>query len=157
MEKNKTIFDYAGDVLTILGFSMLVMNIFTLAFGEDAREFSALFSLGGKGIPAAVVFEYLGLSVLITVFKAVFFTDMLIKKMSLVKRTVCMLLLTILTIALFIVIFDWFPVDMWIPWVMFFVSFGISLGISLLVTVLKEKTENKRMEEALLKLMERKD
>lgn len=157
MEKKKTIFDYIAQVMTILGFSVLVMNIFCVAFGESAKEFSALFAMGNGGLPAAVVFQYLILSVLIVLLKTIFFTDILIKKMSVAWRTVCMLLTIIVTIAVFVVIFDWFPIDMWLPWVMFLISFGISFGISLGVTVLKEKTENRRMEEALRKLKDRKE
>lgn len=157
MEKKKTIFDYTAQVMTILGFSMLVMNIFCMIFGDSAKEFSTLFALGSGGLPAVVVFQYLILSILIVLFKTIFFTDILIKKLSLALRTVFMLLATIAVIALFVVIFDWFPIDMWLSWVMFLICFGISFAISLGVTVLKEKTENSRMEEALRRLKERKD
>ena len=39
MEKKKTVFDYLAQVLIVFGFTMLVMNIFCLAFGTLQRVF----------------------------------------------------------------------------------------------------------------------
>lgn len=60
-----------------------------------------------------------------------------------------MLLAKVAMIILFVVVFDWFPVDMWEPWVMFSLSFGLCFCISVGITVLKEKLENQKMEAAL--------
>lgn len=152
MEKKKTFFDYASEVLIIFGISMIVLNIFCMLFGEDAREFSAIFRLGNKGISIGIVFQFLCVSVLITLYRILFFTDTVIKQMSIVLRTVCMLTAAIATISVFIIVFKWFPVNMPLPWIMFLLSFGISFVISLAVMSFKEKTENKLMAEALKKL-----
>lgn len=65
-----------------------------------------------------------------------------------------MFLSIIAVIAFFIFRFDWFPVMMWQPWVMFFVCFGICAGVSVALSVLKEKSENRKMQEALERLKE---
>ncbi|MCM1559568.1 MAG: hypothetical protein NC123_08490 [Butyrivibrio sp.] len=154
MEKKKTIFDYLAQVLLIFGFAMLTLNIFCLVFGESARDLSAMFALGNKGVPTEIAFQYLCLSVLIVSAKYLFFTDALIKKMPVALRTVCMLAAVIIIIAAFVILFHWFPARMWQPWAMFFLCFGISFLGSWLVMTIKEKTENRRMEEALQKLKE---
>lgn len=152
MEKRKTIFDYLAQILMIFGFAMLMLNIFCLAFGESARGFSAMFELGGRGVPTGIAFEFLCISAIVTGLRFVFFTDTLIKQMPLWARTVCMLTAVILVIVVFIIAFGWFPANMWQPWTMFFLCFGISFVGSWLVTTIREKQENRRMEEALQKL-----
>lgn len=155
MDKKKSILDYLAQVMIVFGFAMLVMNIFCLAFGDSAKDFSSMFELGNQGIPIKTAFQFLCVSILIIGLKIVFFTDLLIKKMPIWIRTVCMLALVVIVIATFIVAFHWFPIDMWQPWVMFFVCFGISFIGSYFVMAIKEKTENRIMEEALQRLKEK--
>lgn len=154
MEDKKNIFDFAGMVLIIFGFSMMFMMVFTVICGEDARGFSTMFALGKQGVPVAVMAQFLFMAVLIVLTRWVFFTDFLIKKSSMTIRTIGMLLTVLLISAGFIIAFGWFPVNMWKPWFLFFIDFGISTGISLIVVSLKEKIENKKMEEGLKRLRE---
>ena len=155
MEEKKTIFDYLAQVMIIFGFAMLVLNIFCLFFGNAAKDISAIFELGDQGIPVEITFQFLFISALITGLRFVFFTDIIIKKMSIWLRTICMLTIVVIIIAAFIFFFNWFPVNMWQPWAMFFVCFGLSFLGSCLVVIVKEKVENKRMEEALRRLKEK--
>lgn len=155
MEEKKTIFDYLIQVMIIFGFSMLTMNIFCLIFGDAAKDFSTMFALGNRGIPVNIVFQFLCISVLIAGIRFVFFTDILIKKMPVWVRYICMLTSVVLVIVVFIILFSWFPVDMWQPWAMFFICFGLSFIGSCFVMLIKEKTENRKMKEALQRLKER--
>lgn len=152
MEEKKTVFDYLAQVLVIFGFSMLTLNIFCLAFGDSAKEFSALFQLGGRGISVETAFQFLCISLLITGVRFLFFTDAIIKKMPVYLRTVCMLTGVVAIIVVFVIAFHWFPADMWQPWAMFLLCFGISFLGSCLVMTVKEKAENRQMQEALEKL-----
>lgn len=157
MEEKKTIFDYVAQVLAILGSMILFMTISCLLFGEDAKEISSLFVLGKKGISVEIIVQLLGISILVVLFRILFFTDIIIKKMPIVVRMVCLLLMIIVTIVVFVVVFQWFPVNMWQPWAMFSVCFGVSFSVSLAVMILKEKMENEKMEEALKKLRQREE
>lgn len=152
MEERKTVFDYLGQIFTIFGITIVILNIFCLLFGEEAKEYSTMFSLGNRGLGISTMAEYLLISVIVVALRYLFFTDALIKNMSVLARTAWMILSVLFFIAGFIFIFDWFPADMWQPWVMFFVCFGVCFGISTIVTALKEKEENRRMQEALRKL-----
>lgn len=155
MEEKKTFFDYLAQVMIIFGFTMLVLNIFCLLFGNAAKEISALFELGDQGISVGIALQFLCISVLITGVRFVFFTDVIIQRMPIWLRTICMLTLIVMIIAAFIIIFNWFPVNMWQPWAMFLVCFGLSFLGSCFVLIIKEKVENKRMEEALRRLKEK--
>lgn len=152
MEEKKTVFDYLGQILMIFGFTMLTLNVFCLAFGDSAEEFSAIFQLGSRGISVETAFQFLCISSLITGVRFLFFTDTFIKKMPVALRTVCMLTAVVAIIVIFVIAFHWFPADMWQPWAMFLLCFGISFLGSCLVMAVKEKTENRRMREALEKL-----
>ena len=154
MKKNNTIFDFVGQIFMIFGFTVICLNIFCILFGEDAREYSSIFQLGGSGLSTGTMFQFLLEAVFIVILREIFFTDRLIKKISIGVRTAGMFLSVIVTIIVLVYLFDWFPVDMWLPWLCFFISFGISAGVSTAVSVLKERTENKKMEEALQRLKE---
>lgn len=67
-------------------------------------------------------------------------------------RTVLMFVCIILSIALFAGIFAWFPVNQIKPWIMFFICFFVCAFFSVLVSLLKEKSDNKKMQEALERL-----
>ena len=155
MEEKKTIFGYLAEVMIIFGFTMLMMNILCLIFGNSAKEISAMFELGSQGVPVKITFQFLCISVLNVGVRFVFFTDILIKKMSICLRTIGMLLSLTAIIASFIVIFHWFPANMWQPWVMFFLCFGLSFLGSFFTMLIKEKMENRQMEEALRRLKEK--
>lgn len=149
MEERKTIFDYLMQVMVIFGFSMMAMMCFTMLFGESAKEISALFSLGDKGLSVEIMAQFLGLSAIVVLLQYLFFTDRLIKKMSEVMRCICMVILILLIMSLFIIIFQWFPVDMWQPWVLFILCFIICFAVSTFLAILKTKLENKRLEQGL--------
>ena len=154
MEEKRTIFDYLAQVLIVFGFAMLTLNVLCLVFGNSAKDFSAMFALGDQGIPAQIVFQFLGVSVLIVGVRFLFFTDIVIKKMPIWLRTVCMLTAIVMIIAVFVIAFDWFPADMWQAWAMFFVCFILSFLGSYLVMIVRAKVENDRMDEALRRLKE---
>ena len=151
MERKKNIFDFLAQVLTIFGFMILVLNLFCRIFGESAKGYSSIFSLGAQGISAATTAQYFALSILIAAARYLFFTDRIIRRMAIWLRTVCMLGTVLLVITAFILLFDWFPVDMWVPWAMFFLCFLVCFAVSLGVSVLKGRLENRRLEEALEK------
>lgn len=155
MERNKNIFDYLAQILTIFGFSMLIMNLFCIIFGNSAQGLSSMFALGSQGVPAEIAFQYLAISALIVGIRFLFFSDRVIKNMPIPLRTVCMLGCVLVITAAFIIRFQWFPADLWIAWVMFFICFLLSFVCSYLVMLLKEKTENRKLKEALDRFKEK--
>lgn len=152
MEDRKTIFDYIGQVFMIFGITMGIMSVFCLLFGEGAQTYSTMFSLGKEGIAVDTMMQFLLVSVCTVGLRFFFFTEQFIKNMTVPLRTVAMLVSEIAVIVLFVLVFKWFPADMWSPWVMFILCFGICFAVSLSVTVIKERMENKQMEEALERL-----
>lgn len=152
MQKKETVFDYIGQIFVSFGITIAVLNIFCIWFGEEAREYSTIFSLGGEGLSVQTMLQFLLTSSIIVTLRFIFFTDGLIKKVSIAIRTIGMFGSIIVMMALFIYLFGWFPVNMWQAWAMFFICFGVCAGVSAVVSALNEKLENKKMEEALQRL-----
>lgn len=99
--------------------------------------------------------QFLLTSFLVTCMQYLFFSEKVFRHMSGNKRAVGMLLSVLGITSLEIWIFGWFPIDMWEPWVYFFLSFLISTGISICVMYLKIKAENRRLEEGLERMKEK--
>lgn len=154
MDKKPTIFDYLSQIFMIFGITILLLNIFCLIFGETAKEFSAIFTLGREGLSVKTMLQFL-LAIAITItFRSIFMADMIIKKMPLLARIIALFAAAFLNIMVFIIVCGWFPVNNLLAWIMFLISFAVSCTASTLVSILWERTENKRLAEALEKLKE---
>lgn len=152
MEKRYNFFDFATHTMVVFAISVIILNIFSLIFGNDAESYSAIFVLGNRGISAEIVFQFLALAALITGTRFTFFTYTFFKRMTISLRTICMVTAVIVEIALFSIFFNWFPANSWKPWLCFLICFGVCFVVSFLVMILKEKIENRKLDEALKRL-----
>ena len=149
MIKKDTIFDFMTNVMMIFGVSVMCLLLFTFIFGEDAKAVSTIFALGNKGIALQTLLQFFVSSFLITVLEWMFFTDKIFKKMSLTVRFILTFISIVILIAVFATIFRWFPVNMVLPWVMFLICFAVCATVSVVLSVLKEKRDNAKLQNAL--------
>lgn len=149
MIKKDTIFDFMINVMVVFAIAILSICFFTFLFGEEAEGISTLFALGEKGIPLSTVVQFLALAFMITMMQWIFFTDKIIKTLSLTLRIIFMFVMIIIMIAVFAAVFQWFPVNRIKPWIMFFICFAIYATVSVIISSLKEKKENEKLQEAL--------
>ena len=154
MDNKPTILDYLSQVFMIFGITVLTLNIFCLLFGDSAREFSTIFALGSAGLNVKTMMQFLLAIAITIVLRYIFMTDLIIKKMPLVVRIITIFAAAFLNIVVFVILCGWFPVDNLMAWIMFLISFAISCTASTAVSIFKEKTENRRLEEALNRLKE---
>ncbi len=152
MLREKTVFDFMGNVVVTYGISVICICLFTVLFGNDAKEISTIFALGENGIPIPTLIQFLFMALLITALRWLFFTDMLIKNRSIAVRSILMFTCVIFIVGVFAALFHWFPVKMVRPWAMCFISFTICTTVSVIICNLKEKSENKKLQEALERL-----
>ncbi len=149
MAKRSSIFDFFTQVFVVFGFSMICVAAFCLFFGEDGREVSTMFALGNTGVPIYTVGQYFIVAILVTSFRELFFTDKIIKNWSIAARTIAMMACDIIMVAVFAKAFGWFPVDMAEAWIGFLVSFIICTACGVGISIIKEKSENKKLQDAL--------
>ena len=154
MDKRTGILGYLSQVFMIYGITALLLNIFCLIFGEGAQTVSTIFSLESDGVAVSTSLQFLGAIALVIVLRFVFMTDILVKKMPLAFRIVAMFLGVLAVIIIFVFAFGWFPVTEIKAWIMFGVCFVLSCSISTFISVLAEKQENKKLEEALKRFKE---
>ena len=138
----------------LYGITVLILNIFCLIFGADAQTVSTIFSLGSGGIAVSTSLQFLGAIVLIIILRFVLMTDRIIKKMPLAARIITMFAGVLAVMVGFIFAFGWFPVTNVTAWIMFGICFVLSCSISTFISVLAEKQENKKLEEALKRFKE---
>ena len=156
MIKKSTIFDYLIQIMVIWGISILSLCVFCSVFGEMAKGYSSMFQLGNSGIAISTLIQYLFLSIIVASLRWLFFTDVLIKRVSILIRSIMMFVSVILLIGIFAAIFQWFPVNDMKSWMMFFVCFFVCACISVVISAIKEKSDIKKMQEALEHLKESK-
>lgn len=149
MDEKKTIFNYIAQIFATFGVIVLIFTVFTLVVGENARGYSTLFELGGKGISASVLLQLLLLAFLISVGQVLFLTDAAIKKMPMALRYFFFFLLVMAAVVVFVIVFGWFPMNNISAWIGFALSFIVCTAVSILLTNLAQRAENKKMEEAL--------
>ena len=154
MDQNFSVFKFLSQIFTIYGITTVLLNIFCVMFGESAYKFSTIFSLRSAGIGVATSFQFLLALFIITALRFIFMTDVLIKKMPLVARIIALFSGAFATIIAFIFIFNWFPSDMPIAWIMFIVCFMISCTVSTIISVIAERQENRKLDEALKRYKE---
>lgn len=154
MDKKFSLLAFLSQVFIIYGVTTGLLNIFSILFGSSAREISTLFALGDSGVSVSTSFQFLLVAFIINGLRSIFMTDTLIKQMPLAARIITMFAGAFGTIVVFIFLFGWFPADMPIAWIMFIVCFIISCLISTIISVLAEKQENRRLDEALKRYKE---
>lgn len=156
MDDRKTFLDYIGQMLSVLGAIVVIFIVLGKTVGDGAANISTLYSLGSEGISFHTLLQFLLLASLLTFLRFFFFTDTIIKAMSIAGRTVGMFASIIVVIVVMAICFAWFPVDNIHAWIGFFISFAVCAGGSLLIATLKEKGENRKLEEALKLLQKEK-
>lgn len=154
MDKKFSVLKYLSQVFMIYGITIGLLNVFCVLFGTSAHDLSTIFSLGRAGIGVATSFQFLLAVSIIVGLRSIFFTDILIKKMAIAARIIAMFASAFAVMIAFIFLFDWFPADAPLAWIMFVVCFVISCAASTLISVLAEKQENRRLEDALKRYKE---
>ena len=151
MEENRSVFDYISKVFTVFGVVILIHVVIGLLVGADASEMSTLFTLGSEGLAMATIIQLFAMSVVVIIWQTIFLTDKVIKNMSIAVRIVMMFVSVTCSVVVFVILFGWFPVKDIKAWIGFFVSFAICSVMGVLFSRMKEKAENKKMDEALEK------
>lgn len=154
MDKKKTILGYLSEIFKLYGITILLLNIFCMFFGDKAQGASTIYVFGSKGLANSTMLEFFLIITLLIVLRVLFYTDMVIKKASLVTRTILMFSCSLAISVGFVFIFDWFPVTDVQAWVMFGLGFVVGCAISTCIVALAEKQENKLLEDALKRLKE---
>ena len=139
----------------IYGITTCLLNIFCIMFGNEAVGYSTIFSLAGAGVSIATSMQFLLAVTIVIILRAVFMTDLLIKNMPLPARIAAMFASVFAVIVAFVFLFDWFPANKPLAWVMFIICFAVSSTVSVIISTAAEYQENRRLENALKRVKEK--
>ena len=156
-EDKKSVFGYIAQLLATYGAMVVIFIVFDICIGTSTVGQSTLFELGRGGLTINTLLQLLFLAVLVTIAQVVFLTDAIIKNLGMIVRNLLFIIAIFVSIVVFAVVFGWFPVNDIAAWIGFLVSFSLSMAASLLITRFIEKSENKKMQEALDKYMEKRN
>lgn len=154
MDKKFSILEFCSQVFTIYGITIALLNIFCILFGASAQEFSTIFSMGSNGLGVATSFQFLLAVLAITFLRFIFMTDILVIKMPTAARIAAMFAGTFAIALVFIIAFDWFPADLPMAWIMFLICFVVCCIAGTMISLVAEKQENRKLEEALKRYKE---
>lgn len=152
MEDRKTIFEYIAQLFTTYGIMVVIFIVINHFIGDEARRVSSLFTIGSAGLSSAMLLELLLLAFIITAAQNIFLSDILIKDMALIVRNILFFVTIMVAIAVFVIIFGWFPINEAGAWIGFIISFAVCTAVSAVFMRLEERAENKKMQEALNRL-----
>ncbi len=133
----------------IFSLTVIVFSVSGAISGEDIGIFHNLYRLGNAGVSNITIFQFMFTSLFISLIVGIFLSEKLFKNMMFLKRVIWMLICISVFMSVFIIIFDWFPIDFWPGWIGFFSSFGVCSALSILLTSWKIRKETKRYEELL--------
>ncbi len=149
MEEKKNIFNYISQLFATFGIIVTIFIVLSIFIGEGTGEYSSLFRLGREALTIPTLLQLLFIACAITCAQVIFYTDILIKNMALILRNVLFFMVVMGVLVVMAILFNWFPTDDPTAWISFAASFAISIAVSVFVMWLKERTENKRMRDAL--------
>ncbi|WP_343210479.1 hypothetical protein [Anaerolentibacter hominis] len=150
-------YHFLGQIMITFSVTVLLLTLIGLFTGEEVKEISSLFQMGGKGIAFSTIFQILGSSVVIASLKVFFFSSRFFQNKMLLWKCTWMVICSIAVIVVFIILFDWFPIHFWQAWVGFFLSFFICFGVSTVIVMTKNRLEGKRYDRLLQEYKEKKE
>lgn len=124
--------------------SILTISIVSWLSGDHVMDFGGPFALGRQGMTYGCIGQLFVISVILSGFSTLLMTDLIFKKAMLLWRAIALLFLTWVTVGSFIVVFGWFPLDMWMAWISFAVSTTALLIGGAAVLILATKLQNRQ-------------
>ena len=153
MSKRKKIEKYLFETIAVT-FAMATfgaaMGGFLMdTFGSGVTVYGGFFAYGLGGLYYERIFQLFGLSVVLGVLLLIFISDLVLEKVMLLWRYVIFLPLAIVAISAFVIMFRWFPIDVWQWWALLIAVFVTSSLGSMIPMFVKVRREDKQYEKAL--------
>lgn len=154
MKKKEEMIRALSQDMCAFGVTVLVVMILACLIGEEAKEYSTIFSLGYIGLKIETLAQLLLLVVVVNGTRRLLFSDKWAKEVSMAVRLCLLSFLLVMYVILCAKIYGWFPLDNLKAWGSFFACIAFCMFGSSYLMAWKTDRENKEMEEALRKLKE---
>lgn len=138
-------------LLSVFATIMLVLMILTFFVGDQIEGESQMFQLGSDGIALSTIAQFFCLSLAATLLKYVFFSEVLIHELPAILRSLFMLAAIFGISIVFVKKYNWFSMKSTGAWILFLLCFMTSFIMSIGIMLLKNRLEDKEIEEGLKK------
>ena len=132
-----SIFDFILNILkkTVMPFtvSIIFLTIFGYFFGDDMAQISPLST--GSAISYITIFQLLSLSIFIGFINTLFASTYFLRKILFLSQNILRIIIIVFITIIYIVLFDWFPLNNILAWIGFIIAFGICLILSLSISL----------------------
>ena len=160
MEEKNTIRKYLLETITsvftfaLLGVAVagwLLDNFMPQEFihNTESSFVGSFFVVGMGGLHYEGIFQLLGLSVVLAILLLIFMSDRFLSKYMLLWRYLFFLGSALISISMFVLVFGWFPPNVWQGWGVLLATFIVFSSISMIPTFVKIRREDKQYEKAL--------
>jgi magnesium-transporting ATPase (P-type) len=129
--------------------AMSVMGFIVGRYSSEARDYSSLYVPGEAGLTFNAVFQIICLSLVMSLFSLLLFSDFVQIKIRFFFRGLLLLLATLAASSIFAAVFKWFPNSNLLSWLGFILSTIFCFAVCFILTLLKMKLEGKRYDKLL--------
>jgi len=134
-------------IFTLMILSLSLVGKFIIGTNPEIQSISTLFSLSGDGLRYSTLFQFAGCALILAIITKYLFFGNLAAKIPYILKFLIHLITTFLTTFVFSIIFKWLPINYYLAWIgfllSFFVFYFIAIGLSYLVLRLQDKKFNK--------------
>ena len=146
MDKLKVFYNTIMETIVLVFIFMVVTG---LLVGDEAMDVGGLFALGSAGLSYVRIAQISFSAVLLGILRVLIISDLYMKKTLLIWRVALLLFLGYFTTAACIIIFQWFPIDLWSAWLGVTISYMVCFLLSTLIALLVTKKADKKYKKQL--------
>ncbi|MCL2353677.1 MAG: hypothetical protein FWC69_03510 [Defluviitaleaceae bacterium] len=156
MKEDKSILGlFLGHTITTFACTVIATTMIGWIFVNFSNSQIDLSILGSEGLAYAHIAQILGLSTVLGALITLLTSDIVLKQTMLLWRCALLLFLSLVACGLFVIIFRWFPLDLWQAWLSFLLSFVVFFILGIGSMLLKTKLEDKKYKKLLSSYKER--
>lgn len=141
--------------LTFMAFTtaITVITFIGVVAGEDMISYSTFYVNGGVSLTAII--QILALAIITALINIIFDNESLVSRIRVLYLTIMKLFIILLIAIVFIIVFQWFPVDEVYAWISFIAMFLVCFIVATIASVLVTRKKDKEYEVLLNKYKER--
>lgn len=145
----KNILSFFLQFLMSYGFTIFVLCLLNLAFGNAGKDVSSIFQLGSRGLGTKTLLQF-ALAVFLDVSASYFFTSYrLFPHLKRTARLLCIITVCFALNGFFAFLFSWFPVNKPLYWLIYLLCFAACFAVSLAIFHYHFRREDEALQQAL--------
>ena len=148
-EGKSLIVEFVKQVFNTFAAAIIAISMVGWFMGDAEKGSGGLFDLGSSGLSYCSMLQILIFSISIGVLRILLLSDLILKKMMLLWKTMLMFFLSFVSATVCSVLFHWFPIESRHAWIGFIISITVCFVIGVLAMIIKIKLEDRKYQKLL--------